>query len=136
MSDANAMEINAREKRPLDMGGAESTSGEPRFSPLVDIFENDQGLTVIADMPGVQADGLSIDLTGDCLTIYGKVADELKERRNLSQEFEFGDYYRQFSLSETIDQAKITAAVKDGVLTLNLPKQAPSQPRKITVVAE
>ena len=118
------------------MGGAETTSGGPRFSPLVDIWENDQGLTVVADMPGVTADGLNVDLRDNVLTILGKVLPEPTERKLLSREFEVGDFYRQFSLSEHIDQEKITAAMRDGVLTLTLPKQAPAQPRKITVVAE
>jgi HSP20 family protein len=136
MTEVNNMEINAREKKPLDMGGAESTSGEPRFSPMVDIWENEQGLTVVADMPGVPADGLSVDLKDHVLTIFGRVAEPAKNRKSLIQEFEVGDYYRQFSLSELIDQEKITAAIKDGVLTVTLPKQAPSQPRKINVVSD
>jgi HSP20 family protein len=136
MAEATSQEINVREKTPVDMGGAESTSGEPRFSPLVDIWENDQGLTVIADMPGVTADGLNIDLRENVLTIYGKVQDDRTNRKVLAQEFEVGDFYRQFSLSELIDQEKISASMKDGVLTLTLPKQAPAQPRKITVVSE
>lgn len=137
MTDTSAnQEINVQEKTPVDMGGAETTSGGPRFSPLVDIWENDQGLTVVADMPGVTAEGLNVDLRENVLTIYGKVMPEAADRKVLTREFEVGDYYRQFSLSEHIDQEKITAAMKDGVLTLTLPKQAPAQPRKINVVAE
>jgi HSP20 family protein len=136
MSEVTSQELNVREKTPLDMGGAESTSGELRFSPLVDIWENEQGLTVVADMPGVEADGLSIDLKENILTIFGKVQEDRTNRKLLSQEFEVGDFYRQFALSEQIDQEKITASMKDGVLTLNLPKQAPAQPRKINVISE
>ena len=137
MSETNAnQEINVQEKTPVDMGGAETTSGGPRFNPLVDIWENDQGLTVVADMPGVSADGLNVDLRDNVLTIYGKVLPDTTERRVLIREYEVGDFYRQFSLSEHIDQEKITAAMKDGVLTLTLPKQAPAQPRKINVISE
>jgi HSP20 family protein len=137
MADANAnQEINVQEKTPVDMGGAETTSGGPRFSPLVDIWENDNGLTVVADMPGVTADGLNVDLHENVLTISGKVLPEPTDRKWLVREYEVGDYYRQFSLSEHIDQERITAAIKDGVLTLTLPKQAPAQPRKINVVSE
>jgi HSP20 family protein len=136
MSEAESKELNVREKTPVDLGGAESTSGEPRFSPLVDIWENDDGLTVVADMPGVSADGLSVDLKDNVLTIYGKVPVESHDRKFLNQEYEVGDFYRQFSLSEQIDQENIKAAIKDGVLILSLPKQAPAQPRKITVLAE
>jgi HSP20 family protein len=136
MTESNSQEINVREKQPLDTGGIESTSGEPRFSPTVDIFESEQGLTVVADMPGVPADGLSVDLKDNVLTIFGKVLVEEKGSKYLFQEYEVGDYYRQFSLSELIDQEKITASIKDGVLTVKLPKQAPAQPRKITVATE
>ncbi|MDR0621562.1 MAG: Hsp20/alpha crystallin family protein [Deltaproteobacteria bacterium] len=136
MTDSNSQEINVREKQLLDTGGIESTSGEPRFSPLVDIFETEEGLTVIADMPGVAVDGLSVDLKDNVLTIQGKVNVEDKGKRYLAKEYEVGDYYRQFSLSELIDQEKITAAIKDGVLSVKLPKQAPAQPRKITVSTE
>ncbi|MDR1545226.1 MAG: Hsp20/alpha crystallin family protein [Deltaproteobacteria bacterium] len=133
---ADSQEINVREKKPLDLGGAESTSGEPRFSPDVDIWETDAGLTLVADMPGVTADGLSVDLHENMLTIFGRVGEPKQPGKYLAQEYEVGDFYRQFALSEQIDQDKIAAAVKDGVLTLTLPKQAPAQPRKITVVSE
>jgi HSP20 family protein len=136
MTEVSSQELNVREKTPLDTGGVESTSGDPRFSPLVDIWENEQGLTVIADMPGVTAEGLSIDLRENILTIYGKIQEEKASGKIIAQEFEVGDFYRQFSLSEQIDQEKITASMKDGVLTLTLPKQAPAQPRKITVISE
>ncbi|MDR1050852.1 MAG: Hsp20/alpha crystallin family protein [Deltaproteobacteria bacterium] len=136
MTDGNSGELNAREKRPLDMGGAESTSGEPRFSPAVDIWESEEGLTVVADMPGVPPEGLNVDLKDNVLTIFGRVAEGAKGRKALLSEFEVGDYYRQFALSESIDQERITASIKDGVLTVALPKQAPSQPRKISVVVE
>ena len=132
----NSQELNVQDKTPVDMGGAETTSGEPRFNPLVDIWESEQGLTVVADMPGVTADGLSVDLRESVLTIYGKVLPEAAGRKVLSREYEVGDYYRQFSLSDQIDQEKIAASMRDGVLTLTLPKLAPAQPRKITVVAE
>ncbi|MDR1656376.1 MAG: Hsp20/alpha crystallin family protein [Deltaproteobacteria bacterium] len=136
MTEVTSQEINVHEKTPVDMGGAETTSGGLRFSPLVDIWENEQGLTVVADMPGVTAEGLSVDLKDSVLTIFGKVVQEVPERRSLRREYEVGDYYRQFSLSEQINQEKITAAIKDGVLTVTLPKLAPAQPRKITVVSE
>ena len=132
----NSQELNVQDKTTVDMGGAETTSGEPRFNPLVDIWESEQGLTVVADMPGVTADGLSVDLRESVLTIYGKVLPEAAGRKVLSREYEVGDYYRQFSLSDQIDQEKIAASMRDGVLTLTLPKLAPAQPRKITVVAE
>ncbi|MDR1085977.1 MAG: Hsp20/alpha crystallin family protein [Deltaproteobacteria bacterium] len=134
MTQTNQPEINVQEKRPLDTGTAESTSSEPRFSPQVDIWENDRGLTVVADMPGVNADGLSIDLNDNVLTIHGRIEAQNPGKKVLTQEFEVGDYYRQFKLSEDIDKEAIAATIKDGVLAVSLPKMAPAQPRKITVV--
>ena len=99
MSEQTSQEINVQEKTPVDTGGAETTSGGPRFSPLVDIWENEQGLTLVADMPGVAADGLNVDLRDNTLTILGKVGLEHADRKTISREFEVGDYYRQFSLS-------------------------------------
>ncbi|MDR1873188.1 MAG: Hsp20/alpha crystallin family protein [Deltaproteobacteria bacterium] len=134
MTQTNTPELNVHEKRPLDPGSAEHTSTTPQFSPQVDIWENDQGLTVVADMPGVTADGLNIDLNDNVLTIHGHVLPPSATRKLLAQEFEVGDYYRQFKLSEDIDKEAIAATIKDGVLTVSLPKQAPAQPRKINVV--
>jgi HSP20 family protein len=135
MTQSDIQELNPREKKPLDLGAAESTSTTPRFSPQVDIWENDKGLTVVADMPGVSANGLNIDLNDNALTIHGHVDSPHEGRKILAQEFEVGDYYRQFKLSEEIDKEAITASIKDGVLTVTLPKQAPAQPRKINVVS-
>ncbi|MDR1394702.1 MAG: Hsp20/alpha crystallin family protein [Deltaproteobacteria bacterium] len=128
-------ELNFQEKRPLDTGSAESTVAEPRFSPQVDIWENDRGLTVVADMPGVEPDGLNIDLNDNVLTIHGQVKAAAQGGKVISQEFEVGDYYRQFKLSEEIDKDAIAATIKDGVLKVRLPKLAPAQPRKISVVS-
>lgn len=129
-------EMNVQEKQPLNVGAAESTTDQPMFAPLVDIWESEEGLTLVASMPGVSSDGLSLDLKDNTLTITGKVAKEAEGRKALIREFEFGDFYRQFALAENIDQEKISAALSGGVLTLKLPKVAPLQPRKIEVKVE
>ncbi|MDR2387736.1 MAG: Hsp20/alpha crystallin family protein [Deltaproteobacteria bacterium] len=136
MTDTNSREINVKEKQPLDTGGIENTRDEARFSPEVDIYESEDGLTVIADMPGVTAEGLSVDLKDNILTIQGTVQPQERRPKILLKEYETGDYFRQFSLSELIDQEKITASIKDGVLSVKLPNKAPAQPRKISVVTE
>ena len=106
------------------------------FTPTVDIFETDQQITLLADMPGVATEDISIDLREGVLTISGEVKPwEKADEKDVLIEFEIGKYYRQFALSETIDQAKIDAQLKDGVLKLALPKLAKAQPRKITVNA-
>lgn len=131
-------ELKAQEKVEVGSGSpAEPTFSEPVFTPLVDILESETGLTLVADMPGVSAENLSIDLADRVLTITGKVEKNADDNlKALTSEFGVGDFYRQFTISEVIDQDKISAALKNGVLTLELPKVAPAQPRKIDVQAE
>ncbi|MDR1313444.1 MAG: Hsp20/alpha crystallin family protein [Deltaproteobacteria bacterium] len=136
MADTDDKTINVQDKSPVDTGGAESMSGGPLFYPPIDIWEDEQGLHIEAEMPGVEASGLSVDLKENTLTILGKVPQRPQEAKHLKEEFEIGDYYRQFTVSDVIDQEGITAKIKDGVLALYLPKQAPAQPRKIQVLSE
>ena len=126
-------DLNVREKQEVNMGGAETTSDKPMFSPVVDIWETEKGLMLLADMPGVSSDNLYVDLQDNTLTISGKVEAQPEGRKSLIKEYEIGGFYRQFSLAENIDQAAITASLKDGVLKLDLPRVAPAQPRKIEI---
>jgi HSP20 family protein len=126
-------ELQAFEKQPVD-SESESTRSGPIFVPAVDIFESEKGMTVLADMPGVKKEGLTIDLKDNTLTIRGELpAEEETGSRVVYREYEEGDYFRQFALSEVIDQRNISATLKNGVLTLFLPKIEPAQPRKIEV---
>jgi len=94
-------------------------------------------LPVYGEMPVVDKDGLTIDLKDNTLTLRDAVKPAQAEGRSVVyREYEVGDYFRQFSLSEVIDQAKITALLKDVVLTLVLPKVEPAKPRKIEVKTE
>jgi HSP20 family molecular chaperone IbpA len=112
----------------------EQTRPGPVYSPSVDIFENDNAITVLADMPGVKAQDLEIDLRESVLTLTGRVAapDSSKES-DVLREYQTGTFFRQFTLSETIDQTKIDAKLTDGVLRLELPKVEKARPRQITV---
>jgi len=102
-------------------------------SPLVDIYETDEGLTLLADLPGVDKDGLKISVDEGILTLEGKVGERPRENL-LMQEFEPVNFFRQFELSETVDQSKIGAELKHGVLTLRLPKAEKAKPRQIEVI--
>lgn len=104
------------------------------YSPATDIFETDESITVLADMPGVKADALQIDLRDNVLTLTGRVApQESNYESELLREFQTGTFYRQFTLSERIDQARIDAKLTDGVLRLELPKVERAKPRQIQV---
>ena len=115
---------------------AEQTRPGLVFTPNVDIFETDKELVLLADMPGVKTEDLSIDLRDDTLTLAGDVQSGQKPGESeIFIEYEVGKYYRQFSLSEIIDQTRIDAQLTDGVLRLTLPKVEKAAPRKIAVQA-
>ena len=102
------------------------------LTPPVDIFETENGLVVVADLPGVEKDQIDINVEKNVLTIKAKTKQQLTE--NLArQEYQLLPFYRQFQLSDAVDQAKISAETKYGVLTIHLPKVAEQQPRKIAV---
>jgi HSP20 family molecular chaperone IbpA len=112
----------------------EQTRPGPVYSPAVDIFENDNSITVLADMPGVKAQNLNIDLRESVLTLTGWVtAPEPEKELDVLREYQTGTFFRQFTLAETIDQAKIDAKLTDGVLRLELPKIERARPRQIAV---
>ena len=132
----NNKEIQVQEKQELK-GTGESTKAGFTFVPLVDIFETQEALTVIADMPGVSSEGLAIDLKDDQITLSGQTTStQGAQERFLLKEYETGNYFRQFALSEMIDQGKISASLKNGVLTLVLPKVEKAKPRRIEIKAD
>ena len=102
------------------------------LTPAVDIFESDDKLTLVADMPGVDKDGLDINLEKGMLTLNGAVKAEARGKA-LLREFSTANYYRQFKLSEHIDAEKSVAELKNGVLTLEIPKAESAKPRKIEI---
>src|SRR5512137_252157 len=85
------------------------------IAPPVDIFENEESLIVVADLPGVDKDGVEINVEDNILTIKGK-AKYNQPPTVLRQEFTLQNYYRQFQLSDEVDQGKISAESKNGVL--------------------
>lgn len=133
MTDSTAKEIQVKPKQELT-SPAEQTKPGTVFTPSVDIFETDRELTLLADLPGVKAENLTIDLRENILTLTGEVEPfEGANEKDILIEYETGKYYRQFSLSNVIDQSKINADLTDGVLRLTLPKVEEAKPRKIEV---
>lgn len=123
-----------KSQAPTAATAPEQTRPGPVYSPAVDIFENDNAITVLADMPGVRASDLEIDLRENILTLTGRVARVASPKEsNVLQEYRPGTFFRRFQLSETIDQPKIDAQLTDGVLRLELPKVEKARPRQITV---
>ena len=112
----------------------EQTHPGPVYTPAVDIFESDDRISLLADMPGVKPQDLKIDLRDSVLTLSGHVpANEAAGENDVIREYASGTYFRQFTLSDHIDQAKIDAKLTDGVLRLELPKVERAKPRQIAI---
>ena len=130
---ADSKDLQAKEKQEVTSQAEQTTPGLV-FTPEVDILETDAAITVLADMPGVKSDDLDIDLRDNTLTLSGVVQPfEGADEDDVIIEYDVGKYYRQFTISEVIDQSRIDAVLKDGVPRLILPKAEKAQPRKITV---
>lgn len=135
MTDNASKELKLKGKQEVTTP-AEQTRPGAVFAPNVDIFETDQQITLLADLPGVTSEKLNIDLRDDVLTISGDVEPrEGSDEKDIAIEYETGRYFRQFTLSEVIDQNRIEAQLKDGVLRLSLPKVEKATPRTIAVTA-
>ena len=117
----------------------ETVRGEPvragrTYIPPVDIIETDDKLILLADLPGVKAEDLDITYERGELTIHGKVQPRQEPGTQfLLREYGIGDFYRSFQIGEGLDPARFEAQLKDGVLTLTMPKTAELTPRKIAV---
>lgn len=135
MTDKESKEIQVKGKHEVATP-AEQTRPGLVFTPDVDIFETDLTITLLADLPGVRPEDLTIDLRDSVLTLSGDIQPvEGGEEEDILIEYEIGRYYRQFTLSEVVDQEKIDAKLSNGVLRLTLPKVQKAVPRKIAVAA-
>jgi HSP20 family protein len=110
----------------------EFTREGPVFNPDVDIYETEEELVLIADLPGVLKEDLDIDLNENTLTINAHVKQGTKGTL-LYKEYDIGDYKRSFTISNVIDQSKIQAELKNGILRVVLPKAETAKPRKIEI---
>ena len=131
MADTNEIEI--RDKQEVDADAGEPTLAGRFYTPSTDIYSTDDAITVVADMPGVSKESLEIDLREGVLTLTGKVEEVPEDYRLLQREYQIGGYLRKFNISDRIDSTGINAVLKDGVLTVELPKAEEAKPRKITV---
>jgi len=110
------------------------TEPETYLRPTVDIFEDSQGITLMADLPGVSRERLEVRVDGDNLTIEGRAKIDMPEGMEaLHADIDTTRFRRSFSLSSELDTEAISATMKDGVLTLTLPRRAELQPRKVEV---
>lgn len=111
----------------------EPTRSEDAFvAPPVDIYEDDDGLVVLADLPGVEPAVLDVRVEREVLTIRAR-AQHLATAEPVHQEYELAGFFRQFQLPNEIDSARIEAELQNGVLTLRLPRAERAHPRRIEV---
>jgi len=119
---------------PQDASATEATHPGVLLAPPVDIYENGKSITLLADMPGVSPEHLEVDLNEGVLTVTGRVVRaESALEEQVSREYRAATFQRKFTLSQSVDQARIEARLEDGVLHLVLPKVEKAQPRKIQV---
>ena len=117
-------------------GGTPVKRVDATLTPAVDVFENKQGITLLADLPGVSKDKLDIQVEADTLTIEGEIDLDVPQEVTAGHaDVNLSRYRRVFTLSKELDAEKVSADLKDGVLTLRIPKAAHAQPRKIAVQA-
>jgi HSP20 family molecular chaperone IbpA len=117
-----------------NVDGGTAPAPRPAFQPRTDIYETQDSIVVLADMPGVGPDGVDITLERRELTIRGRVPARDHDRyRQVYAEYGQADYERVFTVSDDIDRDRIKATQKDGVLILVLPKAEQARSRKIAI---
>jgi len=127
------------ENKPIPADGGTSSKEESRpqrcvITPPIDIYETDSGLVLYADLPGVSAETLELQVQESKLTLFGRVDSPVPESVGvLHQEYVVGDYLRSFILSDEVDHRRITANLNNGVLRVVLPHAPRAEPRRIEV---
>lgn len=126
-------DLTRRDESPATAAGAERTRTEPVYTPAVDIYETQDNLVLLADLPGVTREDLTIKLDDEVLTIEGAAHASAAPGQHLLTEYISGTFYRQFTVGEAINREKIDAKLKNGVLELVLPKAEKAKPKRIEV---
>ena len=132
-TEGQSKEMAVREKKEL-VAKEEKTVPGRYYVPYADIYETDDALTVVMEMPGVEKKDLDVNVEKDVLRVDGRIDfSKYKDMEPVYAEYNVGHYARSFALGSAIDQEKIGANLEDGVLTLTLPKAKHAQPRKIAI---
>ena len=129
---AESQEVSARKSAEMESRAPETVLRAP-----VDIFEDAEIITLLADMPGVDKAHLNLEVANDALTVEGEVTIDMPEGMEaLYADVRSTRYRRSFCLSGELETGEIDATLKDGVLRLRIPKRAEARPRKIEVRAD
>lgn len=127
---------NGSSRAPARAGHGAEGEAQRALTPRVDVSEDDTGITLLADLPGVAREQLQLHVEADTLHIEGNVgAAAPGNLEAVYAEVRLPRYRRSFTLSRELDASRIEAQLKDGVLRLRIPKQAHAQPRRIEVTA-
>ena len=130
---ASTQELKVQEKRELE-NKTEATVPSRVFMPTADIYETKDSLTVVLEMPGVAKDSVDIRVEDGVLNVDGRLDfSKYEAMQPLYTEYNIGHYSRSFRLPSQIDQSKIAADLKDGVLSLVLPKAEKAKPRTVQI---
>jgi HSP20 family protein len=131
MAKSQALEV--KEKKEV-VSKEEKTVPARSFLPTTDIYETEEALTVVMEIPGVEKKDIDVDLENDVLRVEGRNDfSKYEGLEPLYTEYNVGHFARAFTLSRKIDQQQISAQVEDGVLTLTLRKAKEAQPRRIAI---
>jgi len=133
MFEKNKKEMEVPQKKTIEKGAEEHTREGIMYVPDVDIVEDQEAITLRADLPGVTKDNMSIDVREGVLTLTATVKPPEEHHRQVYREYDIGGFNRRFTLGERIDPEKISASLENGVLTLMLPKAEAHKPRKIEI---
>jgi HSP20 family molecular chaperone IbpA len=130
---SGTQELEVRDKKELATKEEKTTPGR-YYIPDADIYETEDALTVVMEMPGIERDGIDVSLENGVLSVNGRIDfSKYQGMEPVYTEYNVGHYARSFALSNKIDQDAISAQFDDGVLTLTLPKAKEAQPRRIGV---
>jgi HSP20 family molecular chaperone IbpA len=132
---ADKQELQVQQKREIEKS-EEATTPMRAFLPNADIFETEEELTVILEMPGVSREYIEIGVENGLLTVQGKIDfGKYDGLQPVYSEYNIGPFRRSFRISNRIDQEKIRAEMNDGVIKLILPKAEEAKPRRIEVTS-
>lgn len=128
------MKTSPTNRENAEAATARPASDTPALTPPVDVFEDENGITLLADLPGVSKENLNIRVEGEQLAIEGTVSlGESARLEAVYAEVRVAQYRRTFALSGDLDTERIDAKMKNGVLTLRIPKAEQAKPRRIPV---
>ena len=130
---ADKQELQVQEKREAEKA-QEQTRPLRAFLPTADIFETEEALAVVLEMPGVDRNNIDVSVDNGVLTIEGRIDfNKYEGLQPVYSEYNIGPFRRSFRISSQVDQDKIKAEMRDGVITLTLPKAEEAKPRRIEV---